>query len=680
MKTDNDYLSFCRDELRRSKRWRINKTNNYDDAWRRYIALYKGEHYDAKSGTDQLTVNLIFSTINTMAPAVAINYPKFVVKARKPESAPQAIITEEVLNYLWRTHSYQREFRLAVDDWLLVGHSWLKVGYKSVKEPEVKPADPPTDISTQDEGADEGIDDRDDVEGNVESEMLVEEDRPFVERISPFDMYVDPDARHPKEMRWIAQRTWRAVQDVQVDSRYSPTQRKRVSASSWSRWDSQDGDARTSGDSRGGDDKPDTGVISYAEVIEFYDIKRNKVSTFSVDGTGDGQESGFLIKPKKMPYSFGSPFVMMRNYEIPDHMYPMGDVQQIESLQMELNETRNQMLNYRKKFRRAWVYSKDLFDRDGIQALESDQDNVMIPVMGDENPASAIAPVPAAITPPEFFDQSAMISNDLDRVSGISDYQRGAQTAIKRTATEAAMIQDAANSRAQDRLAKVEGVLSELGERIIGLMQQYVTGDQVARIVTMPTKAWINYDSDRIQGQFDYEVAAGSTEPQNETFRRQSAMQLVDVSMPFMQAGFVNEPALYQELLSKGFGISDAQRLIKQPDEQQQQQQGPPQGQQGPPQQGQLPPGGMQQGPPPGPMPPQMNPEMMGQMAGGPPPQGGIPPEVAQMLQQMPPELAQQIVQEIPPEAMAQMTPQMLQQILQTVMGPQQQGAPPQMA
>ena len=34
-----------------------------------------------------------------------------------------------------------------------------------------------------------------------------------------------------------------------------------------------------------------------------------------------------------------------------------------------------------------------------------------------------------------------------------------AQTAIKRTATEAAMIQDAANSRAQDRLAKIEDVL-----------------------------------------------------------------------------------------------------------------------------------------------------------------------------------------------------------------------------
>ena len=58
-------------------------------------------------------------------------------------------------------------------------------------------------------------------------------------------------------------------------------------------------------------------------------------------------------------------------------------------------------------------------------ALESDVDNVMIPVISDGDPASVIAPVPAVITPPEFYNQSEMISTDMDRVSGVSDYQRG---------------------------------------------------------------------------------------------------------------------------------------------------------------------------------------------------------------------------------------------------------------
>ena len=645
--SNSDYLSYCLGELDRSRRWRHTSSNNFDESWKRYSDLYAGKHYDRKNKVDQLTVNMVFSTINTMAPAVAINNPKFAVNARRVESAPQAIITEEVLNYLWRTYGYQRDFRLAIHDWLIIGHGWLKCGYKATKKPVEKKVEGSGTASNSMEGSDdgEGVDDREDVPGNTESEMIqTDSDRPFVERISPFDMFVDPDARHPKEMRWIAQRTWRPVSDVQADSRYSATARKNVTGSSWSRWSTEDGDARNP------NDRPQSSSSMYAEVIEFYDIKRDKVSTFVRNGDDPSNRtgSGFLIKPAEMPYAFGHPFVMFRNHEIPDTFYPMGDVQQIESLQLELNETRNQMLNYRKKFRRAWLYAKDAFDRDGVAALQSEDDNVAIGVNVDvAELANAVVPVPAAITPPEFFDQSAMISTDLDRISGVSDYQRGGmQQNIKRTATEAAMIQDSSNARAQDRLAKVEGFLAEAGERIVQLMQQYTTEEQMARVVTMPTRAWFKYGKDHIAGQFDYEVVGGSTEPQNETFRRQAAMQTVDLSMPFIDAGIVNMEALYMKLLRDGMGVKDAERFIVQP------QQGPPQG--APPSAEGMgaappPPGagpqGMGGGPPgmaPGapPMPPQeLTPDdfaamAMQQGAAPPPPDQGVPPEVLAALTQ----------------------------------------------
>jgi hypothetical protein len=603
-------LQHYRDEIRRSKRWRQNE--GCDDDWRRYIDLYRGKQYSSTAPGDKLIVNLIFSTVNTIAPAVAVNNPRFTVNARNPNSAPQAVIVEEVLNYMWRTWHYQDEFRLAVNDLLICGHGWCKVGYKFTKPPEEKKVDSDEPNATEN-GADVGVDDRDDIEGNVESEQYVYEDRPFVERISPYDMFVDPDSRNPKEMCWIAQRIWRPIQDVQVDSRYSATARKKVSARSWSRWSMDDGDARTN------DQATPKGTKSFVEIIEFYDIKTQLVSTFCLDSDTTGDETGFLIKPRRMPYAMGHPFEMIRGYEVADHFYTMGDVEQIESLQLELNQTRTQMMNHRKRFQRKWLYERDAFDREGVQALEADIDNTMIPVMSDGNPAQVIAPLPAVITPSEFYDQSAMITNDIDRVSGVSDYQRGGNTgAIKRTATEAAMIQDAANSRSQDRLAKIEGSLARLGERVIGLMQQYLTGDQVARIVTMPGKAWVNYDPEYIQGEFDYEVAAGSTEPQNETFRRQSAMQLVDASMPFLQSGVANPQALLMWVLQKGFGIKDVSQFINQ--------QGQPNMDPATAQPQGVPPGGPQPGPPGGPPP---------GPPGEPPPQNGngdIPPEMLQAM------------------------------------------------
>src|SRR5262252_1507749 len=387
-------LQLMRDEVRRSKRWRSQE--DYEDDWKRYIDLYKGRQYDHNVAGDKLIVNLIFSTINVMAPAVSVNNPKFVVNARNPASAPQAVVTEEVLNYVWQTYRYQDEFRLSVNDWLIIGHAWVKCGYKFVKPPEEKQADPQSGADP-DSGADYGIDDRENIAGNVESEMYVYDDRPFIERISPFDMFVDPDARHPKEMCWIAQRTWRPIQDVQVDDRYSPTARKKVSAKSWSRWSNSEGDS----DAR--DDKPDKGARSYCEIIEYYDIKRRIVATFCLDSDTTGDESGFLIKPRPMPYALGQPFVMLRNYEVADHFYPMGDVCQLESLQLELNQTRSQMMNHRKRFQRKWIYNQDAFDRDGIAALESDIDNTMIPAMSDGRLSEVIVPMPAVITPSEFY-------------------------------------------------------------------------------------------------------------------------------------------------------------------------------------------------------------------------------------------------------------------------------------
>lgn len=597
-----DQLRFMREEIERSKKWRENE--RHDELWHRLIDLYKGKHYVGTTTADRLTVNLAFATKNVIAPSVAIRNPKFVVNARDPDKAPNAVVTEEVINYYWRCYRYQEEIRLAVDDWIICGHGWLKSGYKFTKEPVSKPVEDGDEMNQIDPGETEGIDDRAPVEGNVETEMIVTYDRPFLERLSIFDVYVDPDARHPKEMRWIAQRIWRPVQDVKVDERYSPTARRAVSGTSYSRLSTPDRDGRS------GEDAPDAGKLQYAEVIEFYDLKRRTVATFALQGSDsieqDNRNDGFLIKPKQTPYGFDNPFMMLRGFEIPDHFYPMGDLESIESPQLELNETRTQMINHRKRFARKWLYMMDAFTTEGLQALQSDVDNTMVPVQGDFDLNRVLAPMPSIVTPPDFYNHSAMIENDINQISGVSDYMRGqAEANIKRTATEAAMIQDAANARAQDRLDRVESFLADCGERIVKLMQQFMTGEQVVRLVGIAGRVWVPYDRDYIQGDFDFEVEAGSTEPYNESFRRQAALQMVDAMAPFVGAGVVDPSALARHILQYGFGIKNTAAFMAPP---QPQQMIGPDGQPMPPE-GQVPPGalGPSDMPQPGAMMPQSN-------------------------------------------------------------------------
>jgi hypothetical protein len=637
----NNYTS----KVKRARKWR--DTAGYDDLWKRLRDLYRG-HQGETEDEDQMIVNMAFATLNVIAPSVSVNNPKFTVSARQPDHAAQAVITEEVLNYIWRTHHYQHQFRLAVVDWLMFGHGWMKVGYKFTHRP----------VAVNDDDSDpgdEGVDDRDPVPGNIESETHdVVEDRPFAERVSVWDMYCDPDSRTMENLAWIAQKIRRRVTDVHADKRYRNAKvRNNVQPDNATSFE-DDADDNPPPESRL--DSKDKGFV---DIIEFWDIRKEEYSVFALNST-----EGFLIPPEPWPYAFGHPFLRLENYAIPDEFYPLGELESIETLQLELNETRSQMLNHRKRFSRKYLYLESAFDNTGVELLQSSEDNLMVPVNGGEDLQRVIIPMPSIGIAPDFYQMSQTIEDDIDKVSGVSDYMRGQMPETRRTATEAAMLQDAQQSRFADKVSKVENFLALLGERLIQLLQQFMTGEQVVRVVGMDgSPLWLTYDLDYIQGQFDYEVEAGSTQPQNETFKRQAAMQMVDAMAPFLQAGVVNPQAIARYVLQFGFGIKDPTSFLMVP----------PPGMAGPPQPpaegtpeqpGQLPPG-PEGGPPPegGGGPPQGG-EAGGPMPAGPPgpgpgpavapPVGGgqVPPEAMEQLMQLPPQQIAALVQsgQLPPE------------------------------
>lgn len=535
-----EILKRYRSKLEQSRRWR--REENYDDTWRRMIDLYRGKHYRTRTEEDRLLVNIAFATINVVAPSVSVNYPKVTVSAKRYEDSDKAVLTEQIINYWWKHYGFQKEFRKAVKDMLVVGHGWLKTGYRYVEEE--KSLDETPNFESYDDIAMTGD------ESKVESTLIIKEDRPFVERVSVFDVFVDPDGTSIHDIRWIAHRVRRPLNDVKRDKRYNSTARAEAQPSHYSKFSQEERGPRRSSD-------PED---AYVEVWEWYDIDRNTMSIFC-----DGSDK-FLVNPTKIPFEFGHPFVMLRNYDIPDYFYPMGELEAIEPLQMELNETRTQMMNHRKRFSRKWLYKESAFDADGRNALESDEDNIMVPVVSEESLGNVIVPMPAVVSPPEFYNQSGLISGDIDRVSGISEYMRGGLPEIRRTATEAGIIQDNANARSSEKLSIIELGIAECARRLVMLAAQYMTGEQAVRIGGPEADAlWLEFDRDYIRGEFDFEVEGGSTAPLNESFRRQRALQIVDAMAPFASAGIVDMPKLASFVLQEGFGVRGGASFIIQP-------------------------------------------------------------------------------------------------------------------
>ena len=530
-KTSADHLKHSKMRLEASKKWR--KQDGYDALWKRMNDLYRGKHFDDYKNEDQMLVNIAFSTINVISPSISVNYPKITVNAISSEFAAQAVIAEAVVNYWWKHKDIRSEFRRAVKDMLAFGHGWVKVGYRFVEE----------EVEGEAEISEANLD------GIGHPNTVVREDSPFAERVSVNDVFVDPDATSMKDIKWIAQRIRRPIADVKNDKRYSKAARLDVTPMAVSRY-ADDPSRRKVYDKNEG----------YAEIWEFYDVASNTMSVFC-----EGSDM-FLVKPMKMPYSFGQPFVMLRNYDVPDHFYPIGDLESIEPLQLELNETRSQMMNHRKKFSRKYLYRESAFDQMGRTALESDEDNVMVPVSSDEALGGVVTAFPAVINPPEFYNQSNMIIGDIDRISGVSEFQRGAVSELRRTASEVNLLQDAANARTSDKLAAVEQAIAEVGRRMLQLAQQFMQGEQVARVIGKDGEPmWINYDRDYLQGDFDFEVAAGSTQPHNESFKRQMALQLVDAMAPFAGAGIIDMGKLAAHVLQFGFGVKNPDEFLAQP-------------------------------------------------------------------------------------------------------------------
>jgi len=562
-KTRAEQFETAKRRLESSARWRDEM--GYDSLWQRMVDLYRGRQWPRTTLTneDLIVVNIAFSTINVIAPSVSVNHPKIVVSATEQENSDRAAFVEAVVNYLWRHHDLRKPFRRAIKDFLINGHGWLKVGWKFVEQERT------LSDTEREEMIDEAILEAEtfamenaELAGEVPTDeeimmtlsdtmSVIVEDQPFVERVSPFDIYVDPEATCMEDAQWICQRIVRPLEEAKKDKRYKAAARKRLTA---------DGILYPMFQNRQMQEQEEFLLDEdRVAIYEYYDITDNTMSVFSQSG------EEFLVDPMPMPYAYGQPFVMLRNYDVPDFFYPMGDLESIESLQLELDKTRTQLINARKRYARKYLYHERSFGPEGREALESDQDGRLVPVVDENKPLQeVVVPMPQTPLSPEIYNTSAIIEEDINTVSGVSEYARGQMPEIRRTATEASIIADAGNARAADKLAIVELSIGQIARRVIQLMQQFMTGEQMARIAGKGGEdMFFTYTREDIVGEFDFTVEGGSTQPINDTIRKQQAVSLLNAMAPLV--GTVIDPtALAKHVLTMGFDIKDPDKFIMQ--------------------------------------------------------------------------------------------------------------------
>lgn len=543
-RSNTDNLKFVRERVKRSQEWR--KREDYDDLWESLVKMYRGRTIppELREANDMIVVNIAKATVDVIGPAIALNDPVISVNALSPNQEDHATVAEHVLNYWWKHYDFQSSVQLAAQDYLIVGHGWLKTGWRTVMEDVAKT---PEELLQEQLGLDLESDEAEDIVLEL-SELRVVEDRPFVERVPFEDMFVEP-GRQWHNVGWIAQRVVKPFESVRYDKRYKASGRRGLEADELDR----DRDDRLAAGELDGEDE------QHVTLWEYYDLRTGQMCVFAESG------DDFLVEPTAQPYAFGHPFLMLRNYEVPDRMYPMGELESIADLQDELNKTRSQLMNHRRKFQDKVLVDAKGLDEENLMLLMDSEAGTFVPANGMVPLDKITQTVTLSQIPAELYQMSDSIIQNAEYITNVSGFQRGTITDnTRRTATEAGIIADAGNSRVQFKEGQIRKLVSKVARNILMLGQQYMDTIQTARIIGQDgLPFWFEFEPSDIQGQFDVSIEASSMSPQDKSQRKDLAMRGMQQLGAFLVPGGPLDVAeVLKWFMKEGLDMKQPERFL----------------------------------------------------------------------------------------------------------------------
>lgn len=559
---DTDRLAQLRAMLEHGATFR---QSNREEAWRQSEAQYEGRHWGSGATddvtADLITVNLSFSTVNTIIPYVTSQEPRFLVTPySKDATVAKARIQQAWLNRLWRKQSTGAHEGLesAAEDYLIYGDGYMKVSYT--------------------------LDEQMDSAGEPTSADVAEI---YVDRLDPWDLFIDPMADGLHNARWVCHRIYTTKEEVEADARYADV----------------DVDDLVSDSIDAVDDRPhsDRSVLhgddgtEWVVLYEFYDMIRDEMWTF---GSG-GDQPLRVVAGVSFP-----PIVQIGNYRIPRSPYHMGELEQIWPMQQELNKSRSQLITHRRRNVAKYLIREDAITDDGMAALQSPIVNEMVPIAGEIPIDNLVKPAQLAPLPPEAYSSADQALRDIYEISGVNEYLRGASPEIRRTATEATIIEGASNVKTRAKLSDVERAVRRVGALIVETakdvypdtdvdeMTMFLTGgeaQQIARdaagaeadslaeagdlggaqraLLEAPDSDVLITPTDEIfLGEYEIEVESGSTEMRSPQFKeqkyREMAQMLIEYQQPLAQSGVNLNLRKVMELYFEAAQVADVEGMF----------------------------------------------------------------------------------------------------------------------
>jgi len=473
------------------KRYEESKSGRPDADWVKWMKLYNFDHWEGgrPSYKASLVTNFCFSNVETIVPIMTDQPPRVYILPQSDDDIEYAETMGKVLDYVW-TSVCDLDYLLpnVLRTALILGTSFVKVNWCKEKGPK----------------------------GDIE-----------VIPLKPESVYVDPNARDLENAAFVIIAEIKTLEEikelypeeghrVQPDKNLSGERDCALVLECWFK---------------------DRTVEDYKEKIE---LSGEDVEVFAKqkkypNGRVIVAANRVVLKDSSNPYKDGKfPIVRFIDYPKTHSVWGTGEIEIIESLQLEHNKRKSQVVDIMNLTANPiWVV--DHQSGVDIDNLTNRPGLVVEKNRGTEVRRDAPPPLPSYV-----FQSIEHTEGNMDAISGVHDVTQGRRPTGVTAASSILELQEAAQTRIRLKVRYFEASLRELSKMLISRVQQFYNDDRLIRLVSreyQPIILTFNSDMELTDEQsrskktpykqnFEIKIATGSTLPVSKTARYQQGVQL----------------------------------------------------------------------------------------------------------------------------------------------------------
>ena len=595
------------------------------------------------------TENVIFANVTTMVPALYARNPRAEFTSNTEAGKRSATILERLVNALGKKKAppginLKPKAKRCVVTTLLTNRSWIEIGWTFKDNSSEQGLADLASLAKQLEKA-KTPKKVEEVEGKIqaleETIDILQPAGPFAKYRSPFDVIVDPNAKEIdlSDAKWVMIRDYMPTEfikarygktkDGETKSVFEPTHIMKLGTGT-------DGSNENDDESNFSIFKDDSQATSFGftdqesfdkakvtEVWMIWDKVTRRVLMFNA------KDWAWPVWVWDDPLQLDTFFSIypLSFFESPNGPLTKGEVTYYLDQQDAINEIVDEERRARRWARRNIFYNSNLVTREDAEEVLNGDDGTARGLNIPEG--MKIQDVIGSVVPPslqfqQLFDKQSKYAA-IDRISSVGEVMRGGQFKTNTTNKAVEANVGASNMRVDEKGDQIEDWIGQIYWGIAQLCIQFMDKETVQSIVGLGEEdEWNNMSAQELRKEFSVQVVGGTTKKPTSQAKKEEALELGQVLGQFVNAAPGPVLKVMLEVMQEAFDEvtiteEDWDELIAAVEQQAQQEQGGGGGEEQP-QPEQLPPG-----------------------AGQPDVQSASPDQLKEILNQLPPELKQQV-------------------------------------